>query len=118
MIRAALVVLCLLLAAARASAECAWVLWLTREGFDTAGRNVVEAPVPYASYTALKECATELDRTERMLRVDAANAVTRVAASTLDVSVRDPKTLTTLRGQSWRCLPDTVDPRGPKGGAR
>ena len=107
--------LCLLTSAATASAECAWIMWLTREGFDTEGRSVVEAPSLYASYGTLNDCAKELDQTERMLRTDRTNAVTRVAASSLDVVVRDLKTLKTLRGQTWRCVPDTVDPRGPKG---
>jgi hypothetical protein len=43
------------------------VLWLTRAGFDTEGREVVEAPSVYASYAAIGDCARELDQTERML---------------------------------------------------
>jgi hypothetical protein len=110
-----LLALSLLTSATTAHAECAWVLWLTRAGFDTEGREVVEAPSVYASYAAIGDCARELDQTERMLRADRANAVTRVAPSSLDVIVRELKTLKTLRGQTWRCLPDTVDPRGVKG---
>ena len=104
-----------LMTTATAHAGCAWVLWLTRTGFDTEGREVVEAPSVYASYGAIGDCARELDQTERMLRADRANAVTRVAPSSLDVIARELKTQKTLRGQTWRCLPDTVDPRGPKG---
>jgi len=115
---ASLVALLLLASLGTASAECAWLLWLTREGFDPSGRSLVEAPHLYASYVAPNDCVKELDQLERMLRVDNANRVTRLASTSLDLIVLDPQTLNTKRGQSWRCSPDTIDPRGPKGAGR
>ena len=47
---------------------------------------------------------------ERGYRADPGKCVTRTAATSFDVSSLDAKS-----GLSWRCLPDTVDPRGVKG---
>ncbi len=86
---ALLTTLCCLLALATSAAECAWVLW-------------VEEPVgsnrwSLASRTAF-ERKRECDEVQRTLKE------TRIEASKRK-----------LPAQTYRCLPDTVDPRGPKG---
>jgi hypothetical protein len=86
--RILLAFLCLV-ALATSAAECAWVLW-------------VEEPVgsnrwSLASRTAF-ERKRECDEVQRTL------TETRIEASKRK-----------LLAQTYRCLPDTVDPRGPKG---
>ena len=81
-----------LLALASSAAECAWVLW-------------VEEPVgsnrwSLASRTAF-ERKRECDDAQRTL------TETLVEAS--------KRTLRTPTSPTYACLPDTVDPRGPKG---
>ncbi len=86
--RILLALLCLV-ALATSAAECAWVLW-------------VEEPVgsnrwSLASRTAF-ERKRECDEVQRTL------TETRIEASKRK-----------LLAQTYRCLPDTVDPRGAKG---
>jgi hypothetical protein len=88
-----LVALSLLALAATAHAECAWILWAG--GVKTSGETVF---VPIEGYPAKGECekgrsASAVDEVEQLKR-DVAGAGMKLA---------------------FTCLPDTVDPRGPKG---
>jgi hypothetical protein len=79
---------CLLAFAASASAEYAWVLWWAH-GSGAAGSHLDWEP--QSAYTSMEECKENLASS---IRLD-----------------KDMK----LGQKSYRCLPDTVDPRGPKG---
>jgi len=93
---------CLLVVAASASAECAWMLWVVQ------GITVDHF---YASYTSAKDCIRELDSFERRNRPDNTVLTTRSAATSLNVTDKIKAGFST----TYQCLPDTVDPRGPKG---
>ncbi len=87
-----IVTLSLLTSAATAHAECAWVLWLS------SSIGATETTKPMESYKSLQECKRD-QYGEKM------NAI-----------VSDGK----KRGAFLYpvCLPDTVDPRGPKPSGR
>jgi hypothetical protein len=87
-----LVVFYLLTSAATAQAECAWILWAG--GVKTSGEAVY---APIEGYPTRAECvkgrsASSVDEVEQLKR-DVAGAGMKLA---------------------FTCLPDTVDPRGPK----
>jgi len=89
-----LVALYLLTSAATAHAECAWVLWRqTLRGSD-------EAWFPQEAHTNVSEC-----RTTEAIKNRAEEAFRE----------RTPPEQRLSLAFSYLCLPDTVDPRGPKG---
>jgi hypothetical protein len=85
---------CLLSIATSASAECAWVLWTTRYKI-SGGEAVAEITVPSEAYTNKGDCDRTLQQRENREKERHKN---------------DP-----TRERYFVCLPDTVDPRGPKG---
>jgi len=109
MMRAALVVLCLLLSAVTASAECAWVLWNGGRGSDE--------QMHWQRWDAFDK------RSPCVARIDAEAVKLGLNAGTLfnEQGFRTSETLLDTHGRfgtTWQCLPDTVDPRGPKGSGR
>jgi len=103
----------LLMLASSASAECAWVLWIK---YSERGR-ADEPQRPLLAYQTKEECEKGID--ERVL------AAAERSSRTNDYAVaRTADTVHLLRGglpvisSRYACLPDTMDPRGPKGSGR
>jgi len=84
--------LLLLVLTTSASAECAWVLWLT--SYQMSGRKATaEVTQPAEAFATKAECVKAIEEHQEL---DARRK-------------KQPETY-------YRCFPDTVDPRGPKGG--
>jgi hypothetical protein len=81
-------------------AECAWVLW---------GAELGGQPIAVAGYKSIADC-------QREKKVWEARDDSRLPAA-LDAprqGIENPPATVASLG-SFRCLPDTIDPRGPKG---
>jgi hypothetical protein len=89
MIRALVIGLCILLLAVRASAECGWVLW--GPIMDDRGQMLADQWSIVGAFESRQECVKAYD------------------AYVASVSKPTPALREML------CVPDTVDPRGPKG---
>ena len=89
-------VLSVLAWAATARAECAWVLW--QESESGSGRWALDSGVE-VSFSAKADCEKQRDaRFEFVARMQEQESPSRHSATPF-----------------FLCLPDTVDPRGPKG---
>ncbi len=93
-----LTLLCLLILATSAAAECAWVVWRNgappRNSFRLPADDFPLAWVPGSTYSTRSECMDYV-------------------ATIPDT--HSPGNAVAADGIAYRCLPDTIDPRGPKG---
>jgi hypothetical protein len=90
-----------------ASAACAWVLWIRAAPADDGGRLVgsFSAWTTHGAATNAHGCDELIPRDDERRK-----------------AALDATGISLARGQMaslrWQCLPDTIDPRGPKGTAR
>jgi hypothetical protein len=108
--RILLATLGLLALATSAPAECAWVLWLNHTGVVTGEEIDLWIPLNASpdNFDCQQVLAATLQANSRPANLG--DAVTLRASNTIDVvTAAGPHTLV------YVCLPDTVDPRGPKG---
>lgn len=126
MIAAILVSVILVLATpSLAAASCAWVLWsgvYYPHGkrhwlWGTSERGVYSYELKTA-YASLEECAKALDQLATVEKETSASlglpsGAQRTAPTELWLGARRDQT-----ADVYRCLPDTIDPRGAKGGPR
>ncbi len=96
-----LVAFYLLTSAATASAECAWVLWGESSGW-RAWFGSRRSPV--RAFESRRDCQ-DIETAFNLIRTNAVDTKTRENAKALGYDAN---------AMDYRCLPDTVDPRGPK----
>ncbi len=96
----------LLMSAATTYAECAWVLW---EDMIQSSKNTSTEPV--RAYTTKEDCDRALADALAELKSSPVQIVTK-DAKRQEASVKTGKTTISYR---YVCLPDTIDPRRPKG---
>jgi hypothetical protein len=105
LLRTPVIVLSLLTSTATASAECAWVLWEhTWKDRSWWRWRTQEQWVPNGAVTGRNECEkgqTGLEKRWYSIRETARKV--------------NPTAVDTSEHAQWICLPDTLDPRGPKG---
>ena len=117
--RASLLLLALLLtSAATAHAECAWVLWEHRVAALKKGSPTESWLAQEAVETrAVCEARTEA-LIQRLVQTRASGSLhnyERIGDSTGVTMYQGRKEQGLSQTSDFRCLPDTVDPRGPKG---
>jgi hypothetical protein len=113
MLRAVVAVAVLLGAVPTASAECAWVLW--REEEMKIGTRVTADWATPLAYPNQHGCVGAIHDNITRIERERDWSITRAASGTA-VEFR-----TRTEDGNWsavrlHCLPDTIDPRGPKGG--
>ena len=105
-----LVAFSLLTSTATAYAECAWVLW-TRTLTEAVGDPEWQS---HGAYTDRGECADAAQQAAEDLA-----SVLKKQPTYTDIQVARNGVMYNFRGRrlmfTQTCLPDTVDPRGPKG---
>jgi hypothetical protein len=98
-----------------ASAECAWALWYQDTFF---GPNALTESPSWLLLTAVPTYAlcerTQTERIKNAAKPQQGAEIT-VTGTIVSKTMRDSEGRTVSWVSRFECLPDTVDPRGPKG---
>jgi len=95
----------LLAIAASAYAECAWILWI-----ESSPSGLVSLPIVLSSYDSMTACIREIDNYDK-----AARLTQKVSGRASPTRLVIPYEGKEDGYREFLCLPDTVDPRWPKG---
>jgi|RhiMetdeSRZDD1v2_1073273.scaffolds.fasta_scaffold19520_7 hypothetical protein len=106
-----LVTLCLLTSAATAYAECAWVLWMGSTVHRPTLREQIWTPV--GAMSAQNEC--EQGRDTKVADFVRPSEVMKTKMLGPHTVHEESEAANIVIHRTFLCLPDTVDPRGPKG---
>ena len=107
-----LVALWLLTSAATAYAECAWVMWsrtITVRGGATSSDDWTSV----AAWNTKAECESSIDRALTRWKNKGRDSLAEYGVDGGTVLMKFKNGGTSF--MTYTCLPDTVDPRGPKG---
>ena len=110
----------LLTSAATAYAECAWVLWEWNQPDDNPANAKLNGWTPLTVHRTQEVCETVLNLVMQKRDKDIDRVTGPIPAEKKDRPLKEiltPQALNLsvwLMLKDWRCLPDTVDPRGPK----
>jgi hypothetical protein len=91
------------------TASAAWVLWVESRSVRGPREGRREWDIEQ-SFAQRAECVTEMDTVQKYWREKTRNPLVRLNDTHLIMPARDDGYWHT----EYRCLPDTVDPRGPK----
>jgi hypothetical protein len=112
------VTLTVLMLAATAYAECAWVMW-TRDassGYGFVDEKPWQLVRSVPTYDACEAAQAKTIKNMAAFWAKAGRDVASTTENTFSLSIRDAEGKQVgLVTQLFRCLPDTVDPRGAKG---
>ena len=120
-----LIVAVMLLAPQLAAAECAWVLWeKTTYASEAAKLLHRTGNEPYVVWTRPEILKTQPVCSAALTKLWRERQRADVLAPLIEKTETEPRRVTTIWKQDgytmweFECLPDTIDPRGPKGGGR
>jgi hypothetical protein len=105
---AAVIVALVLVAPVQAWAECAWVLW--EESYWLDAKRAEVKPAKWSIMGSFPQAGT--------CEGERSNRAKEQARQTLSLTPQDVEATGGAWGLRFLCLPDTIDPRGPKGGGR
>jgi hypothetical protein len=106
-----LLLIFLIFAPVQAWAECAWVLWMSNSEI-----KAQTEWIPHGAFVTRQDCVVGAQRAFDPFRAGGMAIVTEDQTGGFFLITNAPRPSGVVVTVTVKCLPDTVDPRGPKGG--